>query len=117
MRLISLFIAVALPGLSLAAPAYHPTLSGDQFIALLSMRHADTFGYRERDRAYAYVDGVQDAVAGNAWCAPQPIKTDELAYAAADYIKRLPAEKRKGSAAPLLVAYLGILFPCKGAKQ
>jgi hypothetical protein len=111
------YIAFLLPALAVAAPTYHSTLSGDQFVAMVSMQHEDAFGYRERDRAYAYVDGVQDAAAGKAWCAPQPVKTDELAYAAADYIKRLPAEQRKASAAPLLIAYLSSLHPCSTKKR
>jgi hypothetical protein len=113
MRLISFFVAATLPALVAAAPTYHPTLSGDQFIAMLSMQHEDAFGYRERDRAYAYVDGVQDVAAGRSWCARQPVKTDELAYAAADYIKGLPAQQRKENAARLLATYLSTRYPCK----
>jgi hypothetical protein len=117
MRHVSIFLAAALPAVLQAAPAYQPTLSGDQFVSMLAQQPKDAFGYRQRERAYAYVDGVQDAAAGTTWCAPQPVKTDELAYSAADYIKTLHADLRRGNAAPLLLAFLAHLHPCKGALQ
>ncbi|GAB3465575.1 hypothetical protein GCM10027321_30820 [Massilia terrae] len=105
-RLILLFIGAALPALSLAAPAYQHR---NELI-----QHVDAFGYRERDRAFAYVDGVQDAVAGKAWCATQPVKTDELATAPPTTSSACRPSSARAAAAPLLVAYLGIHSPCMG---
>lgn len=113
MRHISFFIAAALPALVQAAP-YQYDLTGDAFVAALQGRPASEQDFRARERAYSYLDGAKDATVGTAWCPPRPRKTHELAYDAADYIKGLHADLRKGNAAPLLVAYLSKLYPCAG---
>jgi hypothetical protein len=109
----SLYLAAALPALAHAAPAYQFDLTGEQFAAALAKQPTDPFTLRERDRAYAYLDGVKDAIVGKEWCPPQPRKTHELAYDAAAYIRSLHADLRQGNAARLLVAYLATTHPCK----
>lgn len=113
MKHVSIFIAAALPALALAAPTYQFDLTGDQFAAMLARQPTNALEFRERDRAYAYLDGVKDATIGSGWCPPQPRKTHELAYDAADYIKSLHADLRRGNAARLLIAYLSTSYPCK----
>ncbi|WP_145648450.1 Rap1a/Tai family immunity protein [Pseudoduganella lurida] len=88
-------------------------LSGDLYVQFLSrpepLGEAD---YRNRDRAYSYLDGVKDVSIGTGWCPARPRKTFELAYDAADYIRKLPADARHGNAAPLLLAFLNSRYPC-----
>jgi len=117
MRHISFFIAAALPALAQAAPQYQFDLTGDQFVSMMSGRPASEQEYRARDRAYSYLDGAKDATVGSTWCPTQPRKTHELAYDAADYIKSLHADLRKGNAARLLLAYLAAVYPCSGGSQ
>jgi hypothetical protein len=114
MRHVSFFLA-ALPIVAQAAP-YQSVMNGEQFAAMLAKQPANQFEYRERDRAYAYLDGVRDATLGTIWCPTQPRKTHELAYDAADYMRGLHAELRKESAARLLLTYLSKQYPC-GGKQ
>lgn len=102
------------------APATFPySLSGDQFVQWIGQSQpVSEADYRNRDKAYSYLDGVKDAAAGTAWCPAKPHKTFELAYDAADHIKALPSEDRKGNAARLLLSFLSFRYPCaKGAKQ
>lgn len=113
MRHVSAFIAAVLPALVQAAPQYQVDLTGDQFAAMLAKQPTNALEFRERDRAYAYLDGVKDASIGSSWCPPQPHKTHELAYDAADYIRNLHADLRRGNAARLLVVYLSTSYPCK----
>lgn len=112
MRHISVFIAAALPSLVLGAP-YQYDLTGDQFAAALAGRPTSEQDFRARERAYSYLDGAKDAAVGKTWCPTQPRKTHELAYDAADYIRGLHADLRKGNAAQLLLAYLASQYPCR----
>lgn len=117
MRHIVYCIALAMPALTQAAP-YAYSLSGNQFAQM--MTHPQPLSdehYMEREKAYSYLDGAKDATAGNTWCPPRPRKTFELAYDAADYIKTLSVEQRKGNAATLLLAYLSKLYPCQGSQS
>lgn len=118
MRHVSFFLAAALPAIVQAAPVYDFTLSGDQFVQMMSQAHPMTDQqYQDRERAYAFMDGVKDAEVGKAWCPDKPHKTFELAYDAADYIKSLHADLRRSSAAKLLLTYLSTTYPCKEARQ
>lgn len=116
MRHISLYLAAALPGIVLGAPAYQFDLTGDQFIAMLAKQPVNEQEYRDRDRAYSYMDGAKDATVGSSWCPAGPHKTYELAYDAADYLRGLHADLRKGNAAQLLLTYLSKQYPCGGKK-
>jgi hypothetical protein len=117
MRHVSAFLAAALPALIQAAP-YGFSVSGDEFVRLMSHQHPMTDQqYAEREKAYAYLDGVKDAEVGKTWCPDKPHKTFELAYDAADHIKTLPADERRTSAAALLLVYLSNRYPCKGAAK
>jgi hypothetical protein len=114
MRHISHFIAAALPCIALGAPTYQFDLTGDQFAAALEHRPATEQEYRARDRAYSYFDGAKDATIGKLWCPARPHVTAELAHDAADYIRGLDADLRKGNAAVLLQSYLSSRYPCGG---
>ncbi|GGC11432.1 Rap1a/Tai family immunity protein [Pseudoduganella buxea] len=88
-------------------------LTGDRFVQWMS--HAEPMGeldYRDREKAYSYLDGVKDAGVGTFWCPAKPRKTFELAYDAADHIRGLPAEARKGNAAQMLLSFLASRYPC-----
>jgi len=112
--ILSFFVAARLPVLVQAAP-YGFALSGDQFVQMLSHPHPMTDQqYAEREQAYSYLVGVKDA---EAWCPEQPSKTFELAYGGADFIKSLPADLRKSSAARLLLTYLSGVHPCQEGKR
>lgn len=117
MRHVSFFIAAALPALAQASTPYQFDLTGEQFAAALQNQPATEQEYRARDRAYAYLDGAKDATVGMLWCPTKPHKTVELAYDAADHIRALAAEQRKGNAAQLLLAYLAKQFPCAGGQR
>lgn len=87
-------------------------LTGDQFVQL--MAHAEPLNesaYRDREKAYSYLDGVKDALLGTGWCPARPRKTFELAYDAADYIRALPIETQKKNAARLLQLFPGFPSP------
>lgn len=116
MRYLACWAALALCLPAHAAPTYQFDLTGDKFAEMLAKQPTNAFEYRERDRAYAYLDGAKDATIGSTWCPPQPRKTHELAYDAADYIRSLRAELRRGNAAKLLLAYLAHQYPCKGGR-
>jgi hypothetical protein len=116
------FLAALLPALlALRAEAATFTydLSGEQFVQWMS--HPEPLSeldYRNREKAYSYLDGVKDATVGNLWCPAKPRKTFELAYDAADYIKGLPPQARNGNAAKLLLSFLSSRYPCtKGVRQ
>src|SRR6476661_1847835 len=115
----SFLLALALPAASLAGPpAYYFDLTGEQFVKM--MGHPEPLSaehYIDRERAYRYLDGAKDATVGKAWCPARPRKTFELAYDAADHIKALPAEQRRGNAALLLLDFLARQYPCMGARQ
>lgn len=116
-RAILLALAATLTGMATAGPPYSYAMSGDQFVRMMTRPEPlSSYDYMEREKAYSYLDGAKDGTAGVAWCPPRPRKTFELAYDAADYIKTLAPEVRKGSAAALLLIYLGSQYPCKGVK-
>ena len=100
------------------AAAFSHKLSGEEFVQLMTHpEQLDESNYRDRERAYTYLDGVKDATVGTSWCPSKPRKTFELAYDAADYIKALPPQTRKGNAATLLLAFLSSRYPCtKGVR-
>jgi hypothetical protein len=113
-----ILLGLALPLAAPAAPAYYFDLTGDQFIAwVYPTEPLQPHDYANRDRAYSYLDGAKDATIGTTWCPPRPRKTFELAYDAADHIKSLPDQQRKGNAASLLLEFLAKRYPCKGARQ
>lgn len=101
------------------AASYSYDLSGEQFVQM--MTHPEPLSaahYADREKAYSYLDGAKDATIGRIWCPPQPRKTFELAYDAADHLKTLTPAARKGNAAALLIAYLEARYPCtKGPRK
>lgn len=95
-----------------AAPAIYD-LSGDQFVQLMTHPESLTAQhYRNREKAYSYLDGAKDATVGIIWCPTKPRKTFELAYDAVDYIRALPPQARKGNAAKLMISFLSSRYPC-----
>lgn len=118
----TLFAALLLLSLSSqsgAATAFVYDLSGEQFVQW--MTHSEplnALNFRNREKAYSYLDGIKDAALGTGWCPAQPRKTFELAYDAADYIRGMPSEARKGNAAILLLSFLSTRYPCtKGSDK
>ena len=109
----SLFLSLALPALAAAAP-YPYTLSGDQFVKMMSAPNPTGYEYLEREKAYSYLDGVRDGTEGSAWCdLPHQLKTPDLAYELADDLAKLPAAERKKNAAELLLRQLNRRYPCR----
>ena len=102
-----------------SAASYAYDLSGEQFLQM--MTHPEPLSaahYADRDKAYSYLDGAEDATVGRTWCPPQPRKTFELAYDAADHLTTLTPAARKGNAPTLLITYLEARYPCtKGPRK
>lgn len=118
----TLFTALLLFSLSSqggATTAFVYDVSGEQFVQW--MTHSEPpndLNFRNREKAYSYLDGVKDVALGTGWCPAQPRKTFELAYDAADYIRAMPLDARRGNAARLLLSFLGSRYPCtKGADK
>lgn len=94
-----------------AAPVF--TLSGDRFVELMrALEESKPDGYAQRERAYAYLDGVRDTSSGKSWCDRHAAKTPDLAYAFAAAISKLPPSERKKNAALLLTEQLRHAYPC-----
>lgn len=116
MRHVSLFLAMALPAITQAAP-YIPTMTGDQFVKMMNMAPQTEAEYRNRDRAYSYLDGARDSTEGRLWCEVRQLKTPDLAQElAARIAKMVPAERQK-NAAGLLLGLLQSQYPCRGGAQ
>jgi hypothetical protein len=108
-----LFLALVLPALAAAAP-YPYTLSGDQFVKMMSTPDPTGYDYLQREKAYSYMDGLRDGTEGSAWCdLPHQLKTPDLAYELAGDISKLPAAERKKNAAVLLLEQLKRRYPCR----
>lgn len=111
MRTLPLLVMLVAPSVS-AAP-YAPTLSGDQFVNIMSrpqpLSHLD---YLEREKAYSYLDGARDQAEGREWCDRNQLKTHDLAQELASDIRKLPADARKRNAAVLLIEQLRRKYPC-----
>lgn len=114
----ALLLALALPAISTAAP-YPYTLSGDQFVKMMSPANPTGYEYLQREKAYSYLDGLRDGTEGSAWCdLPHQLKTPDLTYELADDIAKLPAAERKKNAAVLLLERLKRRYPCgRGSKS
>jgi hypothetical protein len=106
-------LSCALPAISVAAP-YAYTLSGDQFVKMMSPRDPTGYEYQQREKAYSYLDGLRDGTEGSVWCdMPHQVKTTDLAYELADDIAKMPAINRKTNAALLLLQQLKRRYPCR----
>jgi Rap1a immunity proteins len=74
--------------------------------------------YLERDKAYSYLVGAEDATEGTVWCHTKKIKTHELAYDISGPIAAMKRTARKTNAAPLLIDLLRNKYPCPaGGKE
>jgi hypothetical protein len=113
----SLLFALMLPVLATAAP-YPYTLSGDQFVKMMSPPNPTGYEYLQREKAYSYLDGLRDGSEGSAWCdLPHQLKTPDLAYELADDIAKLPVAERKKNAAELLLQQLKRRYPCRAGSR
>jgi hypothetical protein len=117
MRLPAL-LALSLP-LTASATPYAYTLSGDNFVAMMSNPAPTGYDYQQREKAYSYLDGVRDSAEGNTWCDVNVLKTPDLAYEVAANIARQPPTERKKNASLLILDQLKRMFPCRvsGGKQ
>ena len=107
-------VAVGLLTGSALAASYSPRMSGDSYVAHL--KHSDPMtpaDYRNRDRAYSYLEGVMDATEGKAWCDFDYVKTPDLAYDIADEIAAMDKKTRAGNATQLIQKVLRQKLPCK----
>lgn len=73
--------------------------------------------YLDREVARGYISGVKDATEGTAWCARGKFKPDELDSELVATVKKLPAEKLRGNAAPLVLDVLRAKFPCSANRS
>lgn len=113
----ALLLSLALPAVSAAAP-YTYTLSGDQFVKMMSPPNPTGYEYLQREKAYSYLDGLRDGTEGSAWCdLPHQLKTPDLAYELADDVAKLPASERKKNAAGLLLQQLKRRYPCRNGSK
>lgn len=111
----ALILLGALAVLPASAAPYVYTVSGEQFVKMMSSLTAkpnDDYAYLQREKAYSYLDGARDGVEGAAWCDVQQMKTPDLAYELADEIAKLPPAERKKNASVLLREILGRKYPC-----
>lgn len=106
-----LFFALLLPAVSAAAP-YPYTLSGDQFVKMMSPPDPKGYEYQQREKAYSYLDGVRDGSEGTVWCDVNQYKTPDMAYEMAENIAKLPAAERRKNAAVLILGLLRKNYPC-----
>jgi len=102
-----------------AAPAYLPTLTGEQFIAAIIHNKVPTGNdYVEREKAYGYLDGLRDYTEGRDWCDVDQLKTHDLAQALAIKLRSLAPADLKRNASRLLLEQLGRMHPCpRGSAQ
>jgi len=104
-----------IPASVAAAPAYRPTLTGDQFIAAIIHSKIPTGNdYLEREKAYGYLDGLRDYTEGRDWCDVGQLKTHDLAQALAIKLQSLTPADRKRNASGLLLEELRRMHPCRG---
>lgn len=110
-------LALALPLVAQAAP-YIPSLTGDQFVKLMTRSEPPTqYDHGHRERAYSYLDGARDAQEGRTWCDVHQLKTPDMAYELADEISKLPAADRKNRAATLILQLLHKKYPCPAGRS
>lgn len=116
MRLLAAPAGLAALACAKAAP-YDPTLSGEEFVRMMSKAApANSEEYLRREKAYSYLDGARDTAQGQIWCDVNQLKTPDLAYDLADRIARLPASERKKNASALILMLLGKQYPCPPVK-
>ena len=72
--------------------------------------------YLDEQIALGYIDGVQDASQGKAWCDTGLVVPHELRDDIILALRRLPPERLKSNAAPLIIEVLSRKFPCGGRK-
>jgi hypothetical protein len=107
-----ILLGLALPAAAAAAP-YAYTLTGDQFVSMMNVRHPmSDVENLNREKAYSYLDGVRDTAEGRVWCDVHEAKTHDLAAEAAAKIAKLPASERRKSASALLLDQLKREYPC-----
>ena len=110
-------LLLAFPLATSAAP-YPYTMSGNQFVQMMSPSNPTGYEYLQREKAYSYLDGVRDGTEGSTWCdLPHQLKTPDLAYELADDIAKLPAAERKKNAAELLLQQLKRRYPCRAGSR
>lgn len=114
-----LLLVLAVTHLSLQAGPIFPRMTGAQVIEFTGPRPASTPGqakwnFLEEQSANAYIDGVQDAAQGSAWCDTGRVKPHEIRDDVILALRKLPADRLKGSAAPLIIEFLRKKFPCGG---
>lgn len=118
MKLGLVAVALALPGLAVAAPGSYPypfnMMSGEELIGkLLKPATADHDPFN-REIAYAYLNGIKDGTQGTVWCFTGRIKPDELNVELASALRaKLTRAELKRNAAPLVLDELRKRFPCK----
>jgi len=115
-RFLLLAAALAAPISSPAAP-YAYTMSGDQFVSIMSKPDPTGHDYMNREKAYSYLNGVRDSSEGRVWCDRYQFKTPDMAYDLAGEIAKLPASERKKNASLLLLELLKRNYPCQGSKR
>ena len=71
---------------------------------------ARTFAYHQL--AKGYLDGINDATEGTAWCYTGRWKSDERDHALIIELAKLPPEVLRGNAAPLVLDFLRKKYPC-----
>lgn len=105
-------LAALLPVEVLAAP-YIPTLTGEKFVRDMLAAPDNGAASMRRERAMGYMDGVMDGTVGLLWCPAGQHVGHELSYLAAEQMESLPADQLKKGAAPLIVAALAKIYPCR----
>ena len=114
-----LLLALLLVGQAGAVPSnkhggYSPSLRAQHLVdALLGHSNNGQVDHLERDRVYAYFEGVMDATEGKSWCGlRKKRKTPDLAYEVAHELKALPPSVLKGPAAIQILRHLERNYPC-----
>lgn len=70
----------------------------------------------DRDQATGYLRATKDLLTVK-WCAPPGLPNHEVDGEIIAYLAKLPAEARKGAAAPLIGEALVAKFPCSTRKE
>lgn len=81
-----------------------------------SFRPAPSQQAVDRDQAMGYLRATKDLLPEK-WCAPPGLPNHEVDGEVIAYLAQLPAEARKGAAAPLIGKALVAKFPCSKRKE
>lgn len=95
-----------------AAPPFAYGMTGEALV-----QKFDGDKYADRELGAMYLTGVKDTTQGTAWCLQGTVKPDELDSELVASLKRLPVEKLRGNAAPLVVDLLRAKFPCSANRS